>query len=511
MNKTHKIGQHLIAETIQRSRGQDVPYCVGDEPNDKYFIANLSPEYGSPDREEFDAKTRPSDISIDCQPEAGSTAHVRVSFDFYVPSLPTYEEYLEIQDRRLRAGRIDAVDKSDGGESPDDIDVSEIDRDILYTFDEAFYRRGSVSVTGDVDVDAPAEDAEALSSELKTALREEVAPIGEAHPLTEDSVSVDELSTADLADLSESKFEAIRARAATLAPERLDWDVRFTASTADGELTLSLSNHPTGSADADPNEGPGEQYIFNPKLSVQAPLEPYTFDLIPKDYRYDQQMWSKGRNCSTTVDHDTTPMTVETTSVPTAPVYEFDFNTDYDTDFAELSRGETIQTLRDIAAGMRAYHDVWMGERRAEVADELDLAPAELDEFDADAESFETEIQRFEHGIDVLESDPDALRAFRLMNEVNARQHDFPGWRLFQLVFIASNLSSIVRRERPDLETEYDDLADVLWFPTGGGKTEAYLGLIIFNLFYDPYFQAKCESGDSICTSLLIGTGCRRT
>lgn len=485
MNKTHKIGQHLIAETIQRSRGRDVPYCVGDEPNDKYFIANLSPEYGSPDREELDAQTRPSDISIDCQPEAGSTAHVGVSFDFYVPSLPTYDEYLEIQDRRLRAGRIDAVDKAGSDESPDDIDVSEIDRDILFTFDEAFYRRGSVSVTGDVDVDEPADDAECLSSELNTALREEVAAISEVHPLTEDPVSVEQLSAADLADLSESEFEHIRARATALVPDRLDWDVRFTASTVDGELTLSLSNHPTGSADTDPNEGPGEQYIFNPKLSVQASLEPYTFDLIPKDYRYDQQMWAKGRNCSTTVDHDTTPMTVETTSVPTAPVYEFKFNTDYDTEFAKLSRGETIQSLRDIAAGMHAYHDAWTGERRAEVADKLDLAPAELDEFDADARSFETELERFEHGIDVLESDPDALRAFRLMNEVNARQHDFPGWRLFQLVFIASNLSSIVRRERPDLEAEYDNLADVLWFPTGGGKTEAYLGLIIFNLFYD--------------------------
>jgi hypothetical protein len=151
-------------------------------------------------------------------------------------------------------------------------------------------------------------------------------------------------------------------------------------------------------------------------------------------------MWAKGRNCSTTVDHETSPMTVETTSVPTSPVYEFEFNTDYDTDFSELSQGETIQTLRDIAAGMHDYHEEWTGDRRAEVATELDLTEAELREFDADADSFETEIERFEHGIDVLESDPNALRAFRLMNEVNARQHDFPGWRLFQLVFITSNL-----------------------------------------------------------------------
>lgn len=90
---------------------------------------------------------------------------------------------------------------------------------------------------------------------------------------------------------------------------------------------------------------------------------------------------------------------------------------------------------------------------------------------------------RIEEGLEVLAKHPDAFEAFWWMNEVmaaaerKARPNSPPEWRLFQLAFILLNLASLERNEHPDRE-----LVELIFFPTGGGKTQAYLGLIAFTL-----------------------------
>ena len=103
--------------------------------------------------------------------------------------------------------------------------------------------------------------------------------------------------------------------------------------------------------------------------------------------------------------------------------------------------------------------------------------------------------KRMRSGIEILRDSPDAFQAFRLTNAAMVEQRirserilnertelapeDIPArWRPFQLAFILLCLKGIVHEADDDRRS-----ADLLWFPTGGGKTEAYLGLIAFTVF----------------------------
>ena len=84
------------------------------------------------------------------------------------------------------------------------------------------------------------------------------------------------------------------------------------------------------------------------------------------------------------------------------------------------------------------------------------------------------------------QSEP-AWTAFALANQAMDSQSRFAArgsharplvWRPFQLAFLLLVLPSVADGRHPDRRT-----MDLLWFPTGGGKTEAYLGLTAFQIF----------------------------
>ena len=149
-----------------------------------------------------------------------------------------------------------------------------------------------------------------------------------------------------------------------------------------------------------------------------------------------------------------------------------------DLTFAELAE-DPEPKLDTIASAMRTFLGEW---------DVSGFEDAELEQQTKRRSDFEAEIERFELGRDLLAEDPHLRRAFVLANRAFARARDAGAcWFLFQLVFIVTELGALAGRERPDdprLRRELNAV-DVLWFPTGGGKTEAYLGLILVALFYD--------------------------
>ncbi|WP_030735322.1 helicase-related protein [Streptomyces sp. NRRL F-2890] len=150
-----------------------------------------------------------------------------------------------------------------------------------------------------------------------------------------------------------------------------------------------------------------------------------------------------------------------------------------------------VEALGALLHGYRKWIDQRKDEAETLTGTEYEAAAQEQ------IEACETALLRMSAGVALL-SDPrhaHAMRAFQLANRAMAEQRARtswvragrpPGgpdenkeyWRPFQICFLLLCLQGIVEDEHPDR-----GVADLLWFPTGGGKTEAYLGLIAFTTF----------------------------
>ena len=163
---------------------------------------------------------------------------------------------------------------------------------------------------------------------------------------------------------------------------------------------------------------------------------------------------------------------------------------------AEMERADLVAVLDELANDYAA----WIDEQRKRIGNDVQgynsSATAALDRC-------VTTLARIREGIKVLKSDDAALEAFRFANRAMALQrvhsvyslrvrrgetvdlasvdvHENHSWRPFQLAFILLSVPALANPVHRDRTEPVEAFADLLWFPTGGGKTEAYLGVAAF-------------------------------
>ena len=141
------------------------------------------------------------------------------------------------------------------------------------------------------------------------------------------------------------------------------------------------------------------------------------------------------------------------------------------------SKAETIQAkLQDLTAS----YGQWLAKLNTE---HERLTPDQKITAGSLLKRIERAGERMSAGIKALK-DPMVAAAFSMAHHamidyMKTRGIDDPLWRPFQLGFLLEVMPSIIDETDPDR-----DLVDLLWFQTGGGKTEAYLAIISFLIAY---------------------------
>jgi len=507
---------YLVTRLLDRAAGRLEVECNLNNPRDVYFLGNLrsraemAAQGGLPS--ELLNKLAPVAIGAEVQlanvRESAATA-ITVNWAFYYRAFPTYGQQRRHQEAmriRLDEGPEEPAPQEAEGEqaAPENErgrrgarqrarqEAAMAARDNL----ALRFKRIDASATARIPIAEVDQAGDLDLSALQNAIAREVLRCKEIVAQDPDALRVGNRQTKNIPVPSDAlaSEEAYNAWKRTFTNAVVpDWNV-----TVDG--TSSPSDQREGACiisvevinDSGPVDDPFvESYIFQVGIDIEvfdAELTPLRVELVPKGFRFDPFIPGRGHNCEV---QQVNANRVRTGHTPIFRQERYVTRAQPPARFADLAL-EPVRVLRAIGDAMEAYREEWNQAERhfSQLANWNEDFQAELQK---DRQIFEDEITRFRQGIALIETDDDVRLAFQLSNEAFSELGRHPqaerakdSWRLFQVVFLVSQIAGIHALKTPSASGyEEREMVDVIYFPTGGGKTEAYLGTIVFHCFFD--------------------------
>lgn len=308
-------------------------------------------------------------------------------------------------------------------------------------------------------------------------------------------------------------------------------------------LLANRLNHPKNKFSFS-NEQLNRNSIFQGEISITgttflpykqlSEINPFDEELNLINFQYRKEhSFAIGHGCAVTWNDEKNPTELKTTFLPEVDIknYSNAFKEDFPENlkditelkklsiWSDLDKSTIIQKLKLFA---QEYKN-WITEQEKTTAEDNHKKP-----LNTILEKQNKTYERLIKNIDFLNENKVAFKAFLLANtamyiqmlisnkdlfgnkgielseiksdfEYNSldffKNHTFkPNYRPFQLAFFLLNIESTINEDSDDR----NNVVDLLWFPTGGGKTEAYLAITAFTIISRRILHGKDSDGVSV-------------
>ncbi|WP_008526922.1 helicase-related protein [Halorhabdus tiamatea] len=532
------MNRAITDQLIERltGRGEVSKTLYGAQPSNQYFAGSLVSqyEYREAQAEDDTLQNFSDDLSpftigvkfrIPADIEDDATVEITPNASGYQRRFPTFSEQLNESNDKENADVLLEEAEPDGDTDSEDIDFEQVDADgyeqLTRVYERIPFELDTYTLTGsDVRTLLDGNNPEKISLDLTDALQQAEGVI---HPFREvkDGVGEGTANQVPVQALQNKKSFQNHLNdvytSTTIDPlwqARLELNARYDSPNDSDEdyitVTARLVNtHGEDFENAiDPEYEDWRSTLFD--VGVKAELDGCTLGAfkskeIEDEYQYEGTIHGVGENCAVEPVYgdteDPSPQDAIGVRTETVPTYEqakylsrnpADIVAPMEVLAGANGRGEVFDALERIASTMEDA-----AEDYREIKGEMTTGKSSdaEDDFDDAVAAFEYEHKRFEAGIECLRQDERAYESFTLCNEAFDNL-GFDRWRMFQIVFIVMSIPDMLKQASgvdDDVGVDFEsgemtdslDAADIIYFPTGGGKTEAYLGVVTFTAFHD--------------------------